>query len=304
MRFRNRAGGSIGRCRGGAVPWSAQGALVEGCPLGSSERVTLLALTLNEIDGVKAIMPQIKRAWADQIIIADGGSTDGTVEWLRDNGYEVYIQKKKGIRHAYLEVLPLIRGDIVLTFSPDGNCPPASIPPMLEKIGDGYDLVIGSRYLGDAMSEDDDAVTGFGNWLFTKTVNVLHRASYTDAMVIFRAFRKSLVHDLDLDREDSYRLPERLFGTVISWEPLMSVRAAKAGKRITEIPVGEPPRIGGKRKLQVLRWGAAYYFQFWRELWHWRSKTQQDATETTSGNSDLLPVEPRHAAATIPRSTK
>ena len=60
-------------------------------------------------------------------------------------------------------------------------------------------------------------------------------------------------------------LPERLFRTVISWEPLMSVRAAKYKKRIAEVPAGEPPRIGGERKLQVLRWGAAYYFQFWRE---------------------------------------
>lgn len=238
----------------------------------SPKGVTLLALTLNEIDGVKAIMPQVERAWCDQIVIVDGGSTDGTIEWGREHGYEVYVQKKKGIRHAYLEVLPLIRGEIVLSFSPDGNCPPPAIPLLLDKIRQGYDLVIGSRYLGDARSEDDDAVTGFGNWLFTRTVNILHRASYTDAMVIFRAFRKSLIYDLDLDREESYRLPEKLFGTVISWEPLMSVRAAKADKKIAEIAVGEPPRIGGKRKLQVLRWGAAYYFQFWRELWYWQAK--------------------------------
>lgn len=235
---------------------------------------TLLALTLNEVEGVRAIMPLIQRDCADQIIIVDGGSTDGTIEWARDNGYEVYVQKKKGIRHAYLEVLPLVKGDIILSFSPDGNCPPSAIPAILDKMREGYDLVIGSRYLGDATSEDDDVVTGFGNWLFTKTINVLHRASYTDAMVIFRAFRKSLVYELDLDREESYRLPEQLFGTVISWEPLMSVRAAKAHKKIAEVAVGEPPRIGGKRKLQILRWGAAYYFQFWRELWYWTGGTR------------------------------
>lgn len=233
---------------------------------------TLLALTLNEIEGCKAIMPQIDRSWVDQIIIVDGGSTDGTIEWARANGYEVYVQKKRGIRHAYLEVLPLVRGDVILSISPDGNCPPDAIPLLLEKIREGFDLVIGSRYLGDAKSEDDDIVTAFGNWLFTKTVNVLHGGKYTDAMVIFRAFKKSIIYTLDLDREESYRLPERLFGTIISWEPLMAVRAAKAGMRITEVAVGEPPRIGGDRKLQVLRWGAAYYFQFWHELWFWRPK--------------------------------
>jgi hypothetical protein len=84
-------------------------------------------------------------------------------------------------------------------------------------------------------------------------------------MVIYRAFRRSLIYKLGLDRDDSYTLPEKLFRTVISWEPLMSVRAAKYGKKIGEVPAGEPPRIGGQRKLQMFRWGAAYYFQIWKE---------------------------------------
>jgi glycosyltransferase involved in cell wall biosynthesis len=231
--------------------------------------VTIIALTLDEIEGVKAVMPRIDRSWADQILVVDGGSKDGTAEWCREQGYEVYVQKKRGIRFAYFEALELIRGDIVVTLSPDGNCDPAFIPALVAEVRAGNDLVIGSRYLGDARSEDDDLVTGFGNWLFTATVNLLHRACYTDAMVIYRAFRKDLLSRLGLDVDDPYVLPERLFFTCISWEPLMSVRAAKAKVKMRELPVGEPPRIGGKRKLQIIRWGAAYYFQFWRELWYW-----------------------------------
>ncbi len=233
-------------------------------------KVTLLALTLNEIEGMKAVMPRIDSSWCDQILILDGGSVDGTVEWARENGLEVYVQRRKGIRFAYLEALPMITGDVILTFSPDGNCPPEAIPRILGKMKEGYDLVIASRYLGAAKSEDDDLVTAFGNWLFTKTVNILHGGEYTDVMVIFRAFTRDLVYELDLVNEESYRLPERMFGTIISWEPLMSVRAAKRRKKIGEVPVDEPPRIGGERKLQIFRWGAAYYFQFWRELWFWR----------------------------------
>jgi glycosyltransferase involved in cell wall biosynthesis len=233
-------------------------------------KTTLVALTLNEIDGVKAILPQVERSWFDQILVLDGGSTDGTIEWCRENGYEVYVQKKRGIRYAYLEGLSLLRGDVILTISPDGNCAVGAIPAILDKMREGYDLVIGSRYCDNTHSEDDDIITGFGNWLFTRTVNLLHRAHYTDAMVIYRAFRKELIYELDLHKEESYLLPERLFRTVISWEPLMSVRAAKKKKRIGEVGVGEPPRIGGKRKLQIWRWGAAYYFQFFRELWYWR----------------------------------
>jgi glycosyltransferase involved in cell wall biosynthesis len=228
-------------------------------------KVTILALTLNEIDGVKAILPQISPDWFDQLLILDGGSTDGTVEWARDHGYTVYVQRQKGIRFAYLEALPLIQGDTIVSLSPDGNCDPQVIPQLLAMMRQGYDLIIGSRYLDGATSEDDDLVTAFGNWWFTRTVNLLYQARYSDVMVIYRAFTKALVYELGLDLERSYSLPERLFRTVISWEPLMSVRAAKRGKHIGEVLAGEPRRIGGERKLQILRWGAAYYFQIWKE---------------------------------------
>ena len=228
-------------------------------------KVTLLALTLNEIDGVRAILPRIPRDLVSQLLVLDGGSTDGTIEWVRENGYAIHVQTRPGIRFAYLEALPLVEGDVIVSLSPDGNCDPAVLPRLIEKMRDGYDMVIGSRYLDGAVSEDDDLITAFGNWLFTRTVNLLYGARYSDVMVIYRAFRRSLIYELGLDRESSYTLPERLFGTIISWEPLMSVRAAKYGKRIGEVAAGEPPRIGGQRKLQVLRWGAAYYLQVWKE---------------------------------------
>ena len=44
---------------------------------------------------------------------------------------------------------------------------------------------------------------------------------------------------LDLHKEESYDLPEKLFGTIISWEPLMSVRAAKRKLKVAEVAVGD-----------------------------------------------------------------
>jgi glycosyltransferase involved in cell wall biosynthesis len=232
-------------------------------------KTTLLVMALNEINGMKAIMPKIKRDWVDQIIVVDGGSTDGTIEWSREQGYQVYIQKQRGFRHAYCEVMPLVEGDVILTFSPDGNSVPELIPDILDKMREGYDMVIASRYLGPAKSEDDDPITAFGNWLFTKTVNILHGGNYTDAMVIYRAYKKQMVYDLDLMDEGSYNTPEKLFFTKISWEPLLSVRAAKRKLKIAEIPGDEPARIGGERKLQIIRWGSAYFYQFIREKFKW-----------------------------------
>ncbi|KJJ84743.1 histidinol-phosphate phosphatase family protein [Candidatus Omnitrophus magneticus] len=236
-------------------------------------KISLLVMTINEVDGMTQIMPRVKREWIDQILVIDGGSTDGTIEYAREHGYEVYIQKQKGFRHAYTEALPLIRGDVVLTFSPDGNSIPELIPDLVTKMKEGYDMVIASRYLGNAKSEDDDIVTAFGNWFFTKTVNFLHSGSYTDAMVIYRIYKKHLIYDLELDKDNAYRTAERLFATKISWEPLLSVRAAKKKLKVAEIPGDEPPRINGKRKLKILKWGAAYYFQFIREKFFWRKNT-------------------------------
>lgn len=233
-------------------------------------KVTLIIPTLNEIEGMKVIMPRIEKQWYHQLIILDGGSTDGTIEYAKQQGYFVYVQKKPGIRTAYTEVLPHIRGDIVLTFSPDGNSIPELIPRLIGKMKEGYDMVIASRYFNGAKSYDDDMVTAFGNWLFTKTVNVLYGGKYTDVMVIFRAYRTKLIYELELHKDEGYKTAERLFNTHISWEPLLSIRAAKRKLKVAEIPGDEPVRIGGERKLKALRWGAAYYYQFIREKFYRR----------------------------------
>jgi glycosyltransferase involved in cell wall biosynthesis len=232
-------------------------------------KYTLIIPTLNEIDGVREIMPKIRAEWYDQLIIVDGNSTDGTIEYLREEGYPVYLQKKKGMRNAYMEIYDLIEGDVMMTFSPDGNSIPELIPQLREKMEEGYDMVIVSRYLGGATSEDDDSITGFGNWLFTKAINVLHGSSYTDAMVIFRAYKKDLVKRLDLHKKETY-WPENIFRTNLSWEPILSVRCAKRKLKVTEIPGDEPKRIGGERKLQVIRWGLGYMAQVIAETVYWR----------------------------------
>jgi len=232
--------------------------------------VTLLVPTLNEAVGMRSVMPKVKKEWVDQVLIVDGKSKDGTADIAREMGYDVVIQQSPGIRGAYMDALPYIKGDVILTFSPDGNSIPELIPDCIAKLKEGYDMVIVSRYAGAAKSYDDDAVTAFGNRLFTGSINFFHGAKYTDAMVIYRAYYKRLISDLDLDKDSSFDFEEKLFKTKISWEPLLSIRAAKRKLKLAEIPGDEPAREGGERKLQVLKWGAAYMFEIWREIFIWR----------------------------------
>jgi glycosyltransferase involved in cell wall biosynthesis len=234
--------------------------------------VTLLVPTLNEIEGMRVVMPQVKADWCDQILVVDGRSSDGTAEYARGQGYDVVVQSRPGIRYAYAEAFPRVRGDVVVTFSPDGNSVAGLIPQLVEALASGYDMVIASRYAPGARSEDDDLLTGFGNWIFTKLINLLHGGRYTDAMVIYRAYWTRLYWELDLDKNDAYA-PEKLFRTVIGVEPLLSIRAAKRRLRVTEIPGDEPARIGGERKLLPFRWGAAYLLQTLRETYYWRRRS-------------------------------
>jgi hypothetical protein len=169
-----------------------------------------------------------------------------------------------------MDALPHITGDVILTFSPDGNSIPELIPKCIEKFKEGYDMVIVTRYGQGAKSDDDTPITAFGNKMFTTFINLFHGGHYTDAMVIYRAYKKNLIHELDLDKDSSFSFEEKLFHTNISWEPLLSIRAAKRKLKVGEIPGDEPAREGGVAKLQILRWGAAYMFEVFREIFIWK----------------------------------
>jgi glycosyltransferase involved in cell wall biosynthesis len=240
-------------------------------------KVTLLIPTLNEEEGCKQILPLIDESWVDEIIVVDGQSTDNTVKVCEERGLKVVIQKEKGLNASFREAWPHINGDVVITFSPDGNSLAEKIPPLIEEIKKGYDMVIVSRYLGEAKSEDDSLITGFGNWLFTKSINFFHDAKYTDAMVMFRGYKTKIFYDLKLDNyENSYKTYEKIFFTKIGVEPLLSIRAAKAKLKISEIQGDEPARIGGKAKLQIIRWGLAYYSQVLFEIFFNKFENKKD----------------------------
>ena len=224
--------------------------------------LTVFLPTLNEAEGLRVLLPRILAQGPAQVIVSDGDSRDETREVAASHGVEVYVQKRRGIRHAYTEAWPLITQPHVVTMSPDGNCIPEDIPRVFAKLQEGYDMVVASRYGEGAGSEDDDLLTGFGNWLFTSTANLLFGHRYADAMGIYRGYRTHLFYELGLDCDETYAYAETLFFTRIGIEPLLSVRAAGTGCRISGIGSPEPRRIAGERKLQIFRWGAAYYTQF------------------------------------------
>lgn len=217
-------------------------------------KVSLILFTWNEIDGMRAIMPQIKKEWYDELIIVDGGSIDGTIEYAKEHGYYIFVQKEKGAGAAFLESMEKSTGDIVIIFSPDGNSMPERIPALINKVKEGYDIVIVSRYLAWAKSYDDDYVTAFGNRMFTGLVNLLFGGNITDLLVMYRAYRVNSIKKLGIDTR------------TVSWGSQILLRAIKKGLKIGEIPGDEPARIGGVRKMNPLKNGIQELLRILKEF--------------------------------------
>ena len=217
------------------------GATRKSAGTGARATIALLLPTLNEIDGIKAIVPYIDRALVDDIIVIDGGSKDGTVEYAMTTGLTVVTQLRPGLQHAIFDVARSLPHDYVIEFSPDGNCKADQLSELVAKIREGHDHVVVSRYLEHAVSEDDDQVTAFGNWMFSRLMRPLASFPITDALNIYRGYRRDIL--LDPDFEFYMR------GPVL--EPLITGICALRGRSAVEIPGDEPVRIGGETKRSI-----------------------------------------------------
>lgn len=218
-------------------------------------KFSLIILCLNEIEGLRAILPRIGKRWVDEVIIVDGGSNDGSIEYAREFGFRVLLQNKnkKGVIAGYKEGLEAATGDIVITFTPDGNCIPELIPQLVEKMKEGYDMVIVSRYAKGAKSYDDTLITAFGNWMFTSLVNLLFRASYTDVLGIYRGYKKDIVKELGINIKPTI-------------DTQLCIRCAKRGLKFAEIPGDEPRRIGGESYRSIIKNGFLELFTIIEEF--------------------------------------
>ncbi len=216
--------------------------------------IALVLLTYNEIEGSRELFSQIPFNLFDRVILVDGGSTDGTIEFWKEKGIEVMKQRSPGRGTAFIIAQDCCKEDILLFFSPDGNEDPKTIPDLIKSLIGGADLAIATRFGKKSQSYDATGIRRFGNLLFTFLVRFLFRAKVTDAVNGFRAIWREKMIKLNL--------PYSRFEI----EFQMTIRAGKLGYQIKEVATTEFERIGGVSKAGSFSVGSSYIKVFLKEL--------------------------------------
>ena len=220
---------------------------------------TLVLLTLDEIEGITALFDQIPWDAADESFVVDGGSTDGTREFLSEKGIQLIGQEKKGRGEAFRIAFAEAKGDVLCFFSPDGNEDPSDIPRLFAAVEAGADLAIARRFGKDARNEEDDLKLPFRAWAnraFTWMANLLfnHGSYVQDAINGYRAITRSAFDKLAVDAQ----------GFLIEYQ--MTIRAMKLGLKITEVPTIESKRIGGQSTASSIPTGFRFLRGLLREI--------------------------------------
>lgn len=209
--------------------------------------VSVLLAAYNESGAIERVVKGCRdhAPPGSEIIVIDDGSRDGTGDLAEAAGASVLRLPVNGGKGAAVRRgIERARGDVLLFLDADGQDDPAEIPLLLEALGPGVDMVVGSRFLGRFEEGAITTLNRAGNRFLTEVVNVLFRARLTDTQAGFRAVRRGHAERarLSADRYD------------IEVDLLLSV--VRSGGRVVEVPVSRAPRRHGQSGLHSFRDGA------------------------------------------------
>ncbi|MBU7014154.1 MAG: polyprenol monophosphomannose synthase [Theionarchaea archaeon] len=219
-------------------------------------KVFIIIPTYNEAENVAPLLEQIRAIstslgdYRIDILVADDSSPDGTADIVRSlaqglTTVHLLSGPKEGMGAAYIRAISVVvhSCDIIITMDADLSHPPSMIPLFLDKVGEGYDVVIGSRYVEGGGTVDwplTRQLTSFFANNMARVVAGLY--SVHDCTSSYRAIRTSLLKKISLE---SLSTKGYAFAIASLWEYI------QRDANICEIPFVFHNRTKGTTKLRL-----------------------------------------------------
>lgn len=215
--------------------------------------VCIVFLAYNEEDTIKKTVENAfnffsKTNYDWSILVVDDGSTDKTgiiLDELADKNPRVEIfhhRENRGYAMATKTALDLAEGDIIFTIDGDGQHMPEDIPKFINKIEEGYDIVVGWK-----KKRRDPKYRIMLSRGYNLLTRLLFNLNLHDVDCGFRAFTREAAKRTDIEYRNVPVGPEIL------------VKAKKRGLKITELPVEHYPRATGESIFRSWRMPALIY---------------------------------------------
>ncbi|HEX8564261.1 MAG TPA: glycosyltransferase family 2 protein [Pyrinomonadaceae bacterium] len=236
---------------------------------GKSEiELSVVMPCLNEADTLEICLQKAGRSMREhgingEIIVADNGSTDDSIEIAQRNGARVVHVKEKGYGSALMGGIEAARGRFVIMGDADDSYDFLEIPKFVEKLRENYDLVQGCRLPGGGGQVLPGAMPflhrWWGNPMFSKMVRLWFNAPINDTYCGLRGFTKAHYNSLN----------QRCTGMEFATEMIIKSSLFKA--RIAEVPITLHPdgRKSHPPHLKTFRdgWRTLRFFLMYSPRW-------------------------------------
>lgn len=246
--------------------------------------VSVVIPAKNEAHNLPQVLAELPRGSGYEVILVDGCSSDDTVRVAQRLRSDIITigQTRTGKGNALACGFAVATGNFIVMLDADGSADPSEIPRFVDALKSGADFAKGSRFLPGGGSSDISRIRRWGNYWLNKQVNRLYGTRYTDLCYGYNAFRRDCLAVIDLEAVEM----EGTDGSTMLWgdgfevETLITVRIAKAGLRVVEVPSFERSRRYGVSNLNAFSDGVRVL----RTIHVERNRGSHGATESSANS--------------------